>query len=152
MADEITYRQQILTVFKDIITDVDGVEGVEIDRTTLTDIDTVPLAYVFIFAGPEVRARDGVQVMGFETWVWHVLVEVWAYKDTSIDGEAMEVMIGRIHKAIYDNYRLDGYAVSTRRIGADQKYFDLDGTRKAVILPFEVVYRHKAGNMYIPTT
>lgn len=151
MADEITYRQKILEVFSDTLLAIDGVEGVEIDKTTLIDIDSVPMATCFIYAGPETRARDDRQVQGLETWVWHVLIELWAYKDTSTDGEAIEVMLGRIHNAINANFWLDGYARSVRRIGADQKYFDLDGTRKAMVIPFEVVYSHAIGNMFITT-
>jgi hypothetical protein len=151
MADEITYRQKILTVFFNILSAVDGVKNVEIDKTTLIDIDSVPMATCFIYAGPETRARDDKQVQGMETWVWHVLIELWAYKDTSTGGESIEIMLGRIHKAINNNFWLDGYARSVRRIGADQKYFDLDGTRKAMVIPFEVVYSHTIGNMFITT-
>ena len=136
-----TKREQILNTIKTNLEAVTGVAEVTIDKTTLISIDSVPMSSCFIYAGPEARAKDDRQVLGSETWIWVIQIELWSYIEDS------ETMLGRIHQAMYDDRTIGGLAVNSYRIGADSRYFDLDGTRKAVLIPYEVLYRHTIGTM-----
>jgi hypothetical protein len=136
-----TTRESILTRIQTILQAVTGVEEVYIDKTTLISIDSVPMSTCFIYAGPEARAKDDRQVLQKETWVWVIQIELWSYI------EDIETVLGAIHQAMYDDRTLTGLAVNSYRVGADSRYFDLDGTRKAMLIPYEVIYRHPLGTM-----
>lgn len=138
----LTIRNQILDRIKVILEAITGIEEVSIDKTTLISIDSVPMASCFIYAGPETRAKDDRQVLGRETWVFIVQIELWTYIEDS------ETMLGSIHDAMYADRTLSGLAVNSYRIGADSRYFDLDGQRKAMLIPFEIVYRNILGDMF----
>ncbi len=136
-----TTRDNILNRVSEILSAVEGVKEVHIDKTTFTSIDSVPMASCFIYAGPEARAKDDRQVLGSETWVWIIQLELWSYIEDS------EPMLGKIHTAMYNDRTFGGLAINSYRIGADSRYFDLDGTRKALLIPYEVLYRHPIGTM-----
>ena len=75
MAD--TLRQTILSKIGEVLEGVSGVEKVEIERSTPVDIDTIPFATCFVYSGPEERATDDRSTIGFETFDWTVVIEVW---------------------------------------------------------------------------
>jgi hypothetical protein len=134
-------RELILAKIKELLEAITGVEEVTIDKTTLVSISDVPMASIFIYAGLEARATDDKQIMGYETWKWTVIIELWSYIEDN------EAFLKLIHNVININYTLDDLVSTIKRVGADPRYFDLDGTRKAMLIPFEVIYRHKMGIM-----
>jgi hypothetical protein len=163
MAD-ITYREAIIEVMKNIVLSVDGVEHAEVDRSIAINIDMAPMASAFVYAGPETRVTaNNEATLGFETWDLSIVVELWDHR------VSIESTLARIHQAVTDNrklfveqddgllpeYSFTGYLLSgvgIKRMGADPQYFEVDNEKKAMIIPFIARYKHTIGNMFIPQT
>jgi hypothetical protein len=156
-----TYREAIVETIRDDIALVDGIEQVEIDRSTVVNIDTAPMASCFVYAGPETRVTaDNEATLGFETWDMVIVIEVWAYKSD------IEYLLAKIHRVINDNRYLTSSSyicnsnpsgrllsgTGIKRTGADPQYFEATNEKKAMIVPFEARYRHVIGDMFVPLT
>lgn len=136
-----TKRQDILEQLKSMIETVYEVKYVEINRMTVLDLDTVPMPCVFIYSGREVRATDDESVIGFENWDWNIVVEVWA---NDMD---LEDLLGKIHAAIYEDYTLGNLASYILRTGVDMLVVDPEKLLKAMLIDYQVKYRHQIGVM-----
>jgi hypothetical protein len=136
-----TKRQDILDRIKVLIDGITTVKGSEINKSTPVDIETIPLPYVFIFSGPEARVTDERAVIGFETWEWKVVLEVWG-RD-----QDMEALLGEIHSAMYSDYGFSNSAVISYRTGVDMLMVDVEKSLEVMIVDYEVLYRHIKGVM-----
>jgi hypothetical protein len=161
MADEQTYREAITEAVKDICLSITGIKKAEVDRSLAVNIDTAPMASSFVYAGPETRVTaDNEATLGFETWDFTVIVEIWARKND------IENLLAKLHQAINDNRFLTVVKYVTtsnpsgrllsgtgiKRDGADPQYFEVAEEKKAMIVPFVCRYRHTIGNMFVPQT
>ena len=151
MANDQTYREAIVDALKEVIIVIDGIEQVEVDRSTVVDIDTAPMASCFVYAGPETRVTaDNEATLGFETWDLVLVVEVWAFKSD------IEYLLGKIHRAVNDDRFLivDGTRLLSgtgiKRSGADPQYFEATNEKKAMIITFLARYHHTIGDMFVP--
>lgn len=137
MAD--TLRQTILSKIGEVLEGVSGVEKVEIERSTPVDIDTIPFATCFVYSGPEERATDDRSTIGFETFDWTVVIEVWVRNDDC------ETLLGAIHKAMFNNYSFGGYALNSKRKAVTMELLDVSKELKAMVVQYSVLYRHLNG-------
>ena len=136
-----TTRENILEQFKTDLTVVTGINYVERLKPSPVDIETVPMPAIFIYTGPEVRLRDERAVIGYETWDWEIVLEVWA-RDTD-----MEVVLGNIHAKMFADETLGGYAVTSCRTGSDSQVVDVEQSLQAMLVLYQVIYRHVKGIM-----
>lgn len=137
-----TIRENILAEVQAIISDESlGFKHVEINRSTPVDIDMIAFPACFIGSGPEEVAADELQVIGAETFEWEIVLEVWLRKGNDTD----EVMLGKIHTAMFANYNMSGNAAFSHRTGFTPLTLDPARFLRAMRVTYDVVYRHKLG-------
>ena len=136
-----TTRENILDKAKVILTAVDGVLYVDLLHPSPVDIETIPMPAIFIYTGPEVRLNDNRAVIGYETWQWNIVLEVWA-RDTD-----MEALLGKIHTAMFNDNDFSGSAVVSYRTGVDMQVVDVEQSLQVMVIEQEIIYRHVKGIM-----
>jgi hypothetical protein len=136
-----TVREEILSHIKTTLEGVSGIQYVEIERSLPVDLDTAPLPSCFVYTDSEEKCRDDRAAIGWETWDWKLIIEVWA-KDTS-----MEHLLGDIHNAMFVDNDLGGHAVSNERMGVSFHIIDITKSLKSMLLSYYILYRHRLGNM-----
>lgn len=136
-----TTRQNILTHLQATLEAVDTVKYVELERAKPIDLDTLPIPCVFVYSGEERRVRDERAIIGQETWDWFLTLEVWTNDDP-------EIILGKIHKAMYDDRFFGNHAVDSERDSIEGIYIiDEDSNIKSMMLNYIVTYRHTLGTM-----
>jgi len=136
-----TTRENILDTIKTDLTAVTGVNHVALLQPSPVDLDTIALPAIFIYTGPEVRLADNRAVIGWETWQWNIIFEVWA-RDTD-----MEALLGKIHTAMFNDEEIGNYAVISYRTGVDMQVIDPEQSLQCMVIEYEVIYRHIKGVM-----
>ena len=136
-----TARQEILAQIKTILEDVDDVNYVEIDRATPVDLDTVSLPAVFVYTSREVRCYDERAVIGYETWDWELVIEVWTQETDQ------EELLGKIHSAMFADNDLGDHAILNVRTGVSFYVLDVTKSIKSMVLTYYILYRHTLGVM-----
>ena len=138
MAD--TTRQSILAGIKVILDGVEGISYTEINKVSPVDLETISYPCAFIYPDVETKLSDSRAVIGYENWEWMISIEVWAGKDTNL-----ETLLGEIHTAMVNDYRIGGNAVTSDRIGSE--FFLVDPVREiqSMILSYSIIYRHRKG-------
>jgi hypothetical protein len=140
MAED-TARKRILARLQWLMKTIDAIKYTEINRMTVLDIDNVVFPSVFIYSGPETRLKDDRAAIGYENWEWKVFLEVYG---ENLD---LEDMLAKIHRVIFEDYRLDGNAVEAARAGVEMWVVDPDRVLSAMLIEYNVVYRHPLGVM-----
>lgn len=138
MAD--TKRQQILDRIKTILLGVSGMSAVEVNKTSVIDLETIAFPCAFIYSSACTKIGDDRAVITYENWEWMLDVEVWCDERTN-----QEAMLGLVHAAMAGDHTLNGLAVTSDLIGSD--LFVLDPTRSisSMVMNFSVIFRHKNG-------
>jgi len=138
MAD--TKRQQILAQIKTILKTVSSIKSVEINKTSMVDIETIAFPCAFIFSDRETKLGDDRSVIGYENWEWMINIEVW-----SDERSDQETLLGEIHTVMAADHQINGLAVTSDRVGAS--LFVLDPTRSisSMVLDYQIIYRHRNG-------
>lgn len=132
-------RTEILDEIKNTLEQIDIVKTIEVDRIDVVDISKMPLPAIFIYGGKDKLIDDLHPTIGFETWDWDIVLEVWS-KNT-----ATEELLAVIHRTIHNNYKLNGLVVYSKRVGADTFIIDPAKFIKSMIIKYQVVYRHPLG-------
>jgi hypothetical protein len=132
----VTTRQSILANIVSELQDIVQLESVTAEEVTISDIDTVPMPAAFVVAGPETRIEDGT--LGYETWSWDVVIEIWARTN-------LEELLGLVHSKLYEDYSRGSYALETTRVGADIYTIEADKHLNGLSLTFRILYRHRFG-------
>ncbi len=135
-----TKRQQIFAQIKTTLESVSSIKSVEVNKTSVIDIETVAFPCAFIFFDRETKLRDDRSVIGYENWEMLVNIEVW-----SDERNDQEDLLGAIHTAMAADHQIGGLAATSHREGAS--LFVLDPTRSisSMILDYSIIYRHKNG-------
>jgi len=135
-----TKRQQILAKIKEIVLTVSVIKAVEVNKTSVIDLETIALPCAFIYSSSCIKIGDDRAVIGYENWEWLIDCEV-----CSDERNDQEDLLGLIHAAMVSDYTLSGLAVTSDLISSD--LFVLDPTRaiSSMVLNFSVLYRHKKG-------
>lgn len=136
-----TTRVNILERIKTDLTAVSGVQYVDLLQPSPVDLDTIDMPAIFIYTGPEVRLSDNRAVIGYESWQWNVVLEVWT-RDTD-----MEALLGKIHAAMFADEEIGNFAVTSYRTGVDMQIIDPEQSLQAMIIEYEIIYRHIRGVM-----
>jgi hypothetical protein len=100
------------------------------------DLDSVTFPLAFILQGPERKAQGPV---GFETWDWTVVVEVWC-RDSSV-----ETLYAAVHQAISADIYRNAKALNTSRDGGDVMSLDPGRTLSVFQHTYQILYRHPFG-------
>jgi len=142
-----TKRQDILVSIKAIL---DGItlngqrifNSVVLGRVPPSGTENVPYPVCFVYSDRETRITEGIEaVIGQESWTWNVVIEIWA-------GDAiMESLLKEIHEAMFANYKFDNLAEYSERIGVDFLIIDPSTTITAMLVPYQIIYRHPIGVM-----
>ena len=135
-----TTRQNIFAQIKVILETVLSLKSVEINKTSVVDIETISFPCAFIFFDRETKLGDDRGIIGYENWEMSVSIEVW-----SDERNDQEVLLGEIHTAMAADYTIGSFAVTSDRIGAS--LFVLDPTRSisSMVIDYSVLYRHLNG-------
>ncbi len=137
-----TKRSDILTYIGTMLGEISDIKEVFVNKPTVVDLDTVSLPCAFIFSGPETRLVDPhYSVIGYETWDWNVLVEVWA-QDTD-----MEALLGTIHEKMHSGEQMNSKAVTSFRTGANMMVVDPTQSLEVMSIDYSIIYRHIKGGM-----
>ena len=138
MAD--TKRQQILVKIKTILEGVSSIKAVEINKTSMIDLETIAFPCVFIYSDAETKLGDDRAVIGYENWEWILNLEIW-----SDERNDQEVLLGQIHTAMASDHTLGGLAVTSGRVGSNLYVLDPTRALSSMVLDYSVLYRHKNG-------
>lgn len=135
-----TKREQILAQIKTTLQTVTSLQSVEINKTSMVDIETIAFPCAFIFSDQETKIEDDRSVIMYENWEWLINIEVW-----SDERNDQEVLLGAIHTAMAADHQIGGLAVESDRIGSS--LFVLDPTRSisSMVIDYRVVFRHRNG-------
>ena len=106
------------------------------------DLDNVKQPAAIIYPGPDRKIKTGGDaVIGKENWLWTIFIEVWA-----IDTD-MEDLLSVIHSALFNDFRLGGFAETSEREAVTMWVIDPEESQQAMLLEFSVLYRHERGIM-----
>ena len=135
-----TKRQQILAYIKTILERVPSIKAVEINKTSVVDIETIAFPCAFIFSDRETKIGDDRGVIGYENWEWMINIEVW-----SDERNDQETLLGEIHAAMAADYTFGGLVPTSDRVSSS--LFVLDPTRaiSSMVMDYNVLYRHRNG-------
>ena len=135
-----TTRQNILDHIKTILETIVSIKSVEINKTSVVDIESIAFPCAFIFSDRETKLGDNRSVIGYENWEWIINIEVW-----SDERNDQETLLGEIHTAMAADYTIGALAATSDRIGAS--LFVLDPTRSlsSMVLDYSIIYRHTVG-------
>jgi len=142
-----TTRQNILSQIQTDIVAITSAEvavfkSVQCKQPGIPDIEKNEYPCVFIYTGPEKRVEDPSRaVIGYETWDWTVMIEVWSKEST------METLLSLIHSALFADYTLGQNAVLCRRSGVDTWVLDPEHDWCSMVIPYLITYRHTQGVM-----
>ena len=139
MAD--SKRQDILSEIVTILETLVSLKHVELKHVSPVDLDTVPLPCAFVFGGAERKLNDFRAVIGYENWLWRVVIEVWV-KDSD-----PEDILKEIHDVMWTNRSIGGHAITSDRVGVDLLVVDVEQSIEALLLDYDVLYRHERGVM-----
>ena len=139
MTDSI--RQQILAELVTILKTAPSLQYVENKKISPVDIETVAFPCAFIFSGAEQKLNDGRSVIGYENWNWRVVIEVWV-KDAD-----PEDILKEIHDLMWTNRSINNLAVTSDRVGVDFLVVDVEQSIEAMLIDYDVLYRHERGVM-----
>ena len=134
-------RQDILAQTVTILTTLTSLKHVENKRVSPVDLETVPLPCAFVFGGVEQKLNDDRAVIGYENWLWRVVIEVWV-KDAD-----PEDILKEIHDLMWTNRNIGGFAVTSDRVGVDLLVVDPEQFIEALLIDYDVLYRHQKGVM-----
>jgi len=135
-----TKRQSIINRLKTIVKQVKSLEVVETDKLSSIKLNSVPLPAAFIYGGNETRVENENAIIGYETWLWDVYIEVWTVFDVDV-----EDILKDVHTLVYNDYTLGGYAVIADRIGAEIFTVDPEKDIAGILISYRVLYRHVRG-------
>ena len=130
-------RQDILNAFAESLKLVTGIEEVVVNKVCPSDISVRPLPCAFVFSGPSSKIERAV--IGFETWDWHVVTEVW------LQEEDVEEWIARVHEELSVDYTRNGNSDESYLIDTDIVVLNPTKDLQSIILIWRVRYDHKAG-------
>ena len=135
-----TTRQSILDYIKTILETIASIKSVEINKTSVVDIESIAFPCAFIFSDRETKLGDNRSVIGYENWEWIINIEVW-----SDERNDQETLLGEIHTTMASYYTIGALAATSDRIGAS--LFVLDPTRSlsSMVLDYSIIYRHTVG-------
>lgn len=136
-----TKRTQILAHIKSILETVQSLRSVDINKTSVIDLETVAFPCAFIFSDRETKVGDDRGVIGYENWEWLLSIEVWSDERSN-----QEEILGEIHAAMASDYTFGGLVPTSDRTGSS--FFVLDPTRSisSMVIDYSVLYRHKKGD------
>jgi hypothetical protein len=138
-----TKREQILEVIKTIFEGTRLFKTVKIENFDLIDLQKTALPVAYIYKGKEVRADDSDRgTIGFETWDWTVVIEIWAK-----DGD-LEDFLDTIHTAMFANYRFNGLARYSYRTSAEPFMVETSMMVHGMSITYQVLYEHPQGQMH----
>jgi hypothetical protein len=132
-------RTDILNAMATALTTITTISTIEVNRVTPVDLDIVSLPALFIYSGEEHRVENERQTMGYETYEWIVILEVWGNIDTNL-----ETLLTSIHNIMFTNYQFGGKAVYSFRTGVDMQTLP-EESLNAMRIEYTVVYRHIMG-------
>lgn len=136
-----TTRQNIFDTVEAILTGITSIKHIQVAKISPVDLDTCPFPAAFVYSGPEVRQMGDQAVIGYETWLWQLMIEVWA-RDT-----VMETLLQSIHTAMFADEDLSGYAVTSYRTGVDFLVVDPERSLQSMLVEYTILYRHVKGVM-----
>lgn len=136
-----TKRQSILNRIKTILEGVSSIKKVDINKSSPVDIETTPFPCAFVYSGKDAKIIEGeYAVIGYENWDWLVNIEIW-YGES----DTQETLLGEVHTAMYADHSIGGYAVTSNRTGSEIYVLDPERAVNAMILDYQVIFRHKNG-------
>lgn len=130
-------RQDILESFAATLREIAEIDEVVINKVCPSDIDVRPLPCAFVFSGPSSKIERAV--IGFETWDWDVVTEVWLME------EDIEEWIARVHEALSVDYTRNGNSDESYLIDTDTVVLNPTKDLQSIILIWRVRYDHKFG-------
>lgn len=136
-----TARQNILARIKEDLEAIASIKEVYLYESGPMDLETVPMPCAFIHTSDEARLVDSRAVIGYETWSWQVVIEVWA-----VDKE-MEDLLNDIHTKMYSDNSFNDYAIVSYRTGVDFLFIDPERALESMLITYEITYRHVKGTM-----
>jgi hypothetical protein len=135
-------RKLILAAAVAVIDTATLLKHAEGKKITPVDIETTPLPAAFVYSGPEQKVTgDGDATIGYETWRWRLVIEVW------IKGVDPEDVLKEIHDLMWTNRSFGNLAVTSERVGATLLVVDDTQEIEALLIDFDVLYRHTKGVM-----
>ena len=132
-----TFRQNIISNIVTALQEITQLKSVTAEEVIITDLDTIPMPCAFVVSGAESRIETGT--IGRESWDWSINVEIWAKGD-------LEILLGVIHKKMYEDPLRGGFAQNTVRMGSDIFTIETDKQLNGMIINFKISYRHPWGN------
>lgn len=139
MAD--STRQHILSHMVTILETLVSLKHVELKHVSPVDLDTVSLPCAFVFGGADRKLNDDRAVIGCENWLWRIVIEVWV-KDAD-----PEDILKEIHDVMWLNRNIGGHAITSDRVGVDLLVVDVEQSIEALLIDYDVLYRHIKGVM-----
>ena len=130
-------RQDILNAFKASLEDIQEIQEVVVNKVSPSDISVRPLPCAFVFSGPSTKVERAV--IGFETWNWNVITEIW------LQEEDIEEWIERLHRKLSEDYTRNGNSDESYLIDTDTVVLNPTKDLQSVILIWKVRYDHKFG-------
>jgi hypothetical protein len=138
-----TKRETVLTNIETILLSVTDLKSVGGDlHPSILDLETAVFPGAFVYGGNDNRLTDDRAVIGYENWEWENEIEVFV-RGT----DTREDLLGKIHKAMYDDRDIGGAAVTSWRKGVQKFTIDPDNLFFAMMITYAVVYRHTSGTM-----
>jgi hypothetical protein len=134
-------REDILLTLKTKLEEITDLATVVLDKGNIPSLDIVEFPVCFIFSDREYRVEDDRAVIGYETFLWTIILEI------HIIAEDLENMLGQIHDKLYVDRYLDGYAVETKRMGVDIYFDEVNNETKIMMLQYDILYRVTKGKM-----
>lgn len=139
MAD--SKRTEILNKIVEVLSTITDLKHVENRKISPVDLETIALPCAFVFSGAENKLNDDRAAIGYENWNWRITIEVWV-KDTD-----PEALLKQIHDVMWLNRNIGGYAVTSDRVGVDMLVVDVTQAIEAMLIDYDVLYRHTKGVM-----
>lgn len=139
MAD--STRQNILSQIVTTLNTLVSIQHVELKHVSPVDLDTTPLPCAFVFGGADRKLNDERAAIGYENWLWRIVIEVWV-KDVD-----PEDILKEIHDVMWADRDIGGYAITSDRVGVDLLVVDVEQSIEAMLIDYDVLYRHVKGVM-----
>lgn len=133
-------RVKILDAIKKNMEDTSSIRDVFVNKVSPVDLDIAAFPAAFIYSDSEELVLDERATMGFDTWEWQIVIEVWTNQYAVLD----EILVD-VHNSMFKNYRLDGYAMNSYRTSMSEVIIDPAKEIKAMILNYSILYQHKYG-------
>lgn len=133
-------RVRILDAIEKNMEDTSSIKDVFVNKVSPVDLDIAAFPAAFIYSDSEELVLDERATMGFDTWEWQIVIEIWTNQYAVLD----EILVD-VHNSMFENYRLDGNAMNSYRTSLSEVIIDPAKEIKAMVLNYSVLYQHKYG-------